>query len=48
MPFFNGIIKGLLKDGKKLVKMIGHPINLLLVLLINDKHEYDDKIGEVM
>jgi len=48
MPFFVSYIKQLIEGGRKLPKIIGHPISLMLVLLINEKQEYDTKVGEVI
>ena len=48
MPFFETYMRELLKGGKKLSKIVGHPISLLLVLLVGRDGKYNDAVGEVI
>ena len=48
MPFFEQILHDFLRAGKTIPKIIGHPISLLLVFLIDKNHKYNQAIGDLM
>jgi hypothetical protein len=37
-----------LKTGHQIPKIIGHPVSLILTLLIDKDHKYDHRIGSIL
>lgn len=46
LPFFAQVIRELISSGRPIPKIIGHPASLLLTLLIDPDHQYDQKVSK--
>jgi hypothetical protein len=42
------MVSDLLGAKKRIPKIIGHPISLLLTFLIDEQHNYNPKVGNIM
>lgn len=48
MLFFISVIEGLLSQGKRLPKIIGHPVSLLLTFLFDENGNFNKKIAHLI